>query len=74
MPNAQVKLAAAWLVDQSGWKGRREGGVGVHPKQAIVLVNYEGLSGTAVIEFAAQIQADVMAKYGVNLEIEPRVY
>ena len=74
MPNAQVKLAAAWLVDQSGWKGRREGGVGVHPKQAIVLVNYEGLSGTAVIEFAAQIQADVMAKYGVNLEIEPRIY
>lgn len=74
MPDGQVKLAAAWLVDQAGWKGRREGGVGIHPRQAIVLVNYDGVSGNDIIQFAAQIQADVMANYGVNLEIEPRVY
>lgn len=74
MPDGRVKLAAAWLVDQSGWKGRREGGVGIHPKQAIVLVNYDGLGGHDILAFAAQIQADVLAKYGVNLDIEPRVY
>jgi UDP-N-acetylmuramate dehydrogenase len=74
MPNGQVKLAAAWLVDQSGWKGRRADGVGIHPNQAIVLVNYDGRSGADILHFAAQIQADVFANYGVNLEIEPRVY
>jgi UDP-N-acetylmuramate dehydrogenase len=74
MPDGRVKLAAAWLVEQSGWKGRREGGVGIHPKQAIVLVNYDGLGGHNILAFAAQIQADVLAKYGVSLDIEPRVY
>jgi UDP-N-acetylmuramate dehydrogenase len=74
MPDGRVKLAAAWLVDQSGWKGRREGGVGIHPKQAIVLVNYDGRGGHDIVAFAAQIQADVLAKYGVNLDVEPRVY
>ncbi|CAA0088431.1 UDP-N-acetylenolpyruvoylglucosamine reductase [Zhongshania aliphaticivorans] len=69
-----VKLAAAWLVDQAGWKGRREGGVGIHPRQAIVLVNYGGVNGKEIIRFAGQIQADIMNKYGVQLEIEPRVY
>lgn len=74
MPDGRVKLAAAWLVDQSAWKGRRSGGVGIHQNQAIVLVNYEGCSGDEILQFAQQIQADVLASYGVNLEIEPRVY
>ncbi|MBW2941944.1 UDP-N-acetylmuramate dehydrogenase [Zhongshania sp. CAU 1632] len=74
MSNGQVKLAAAWLVDQSGWKGRREGGVGIHPKQAIVVVNYDACSGRDILGFAARIQADVLRKYGVTLDIEPRVY
>ena len=55
-------------------EGRREGGVGIHPKQAIVAVNYDACSGRDILAFAAQIQADVLRKYGVTLDIEPRVY
>jgi UDP-N-acetylmuramate dehydrogenase len=74
MSDGRIKLAAAWLVDQAGWKGQRSGGVGVHPRQAIVLVNYGGVDGQAILGFAAKIQADVLTRFGVNLEIEPRVY
>lgn len=74
LAGGQVKLAAAWLVDRAGWRGYRQGGVGVHPQQAIVLVNYDGDRGDAILALAAQIQADVRRRYGVSLEIEPRVY
>ncbi|MEX1667762.1 UDP-N-acetylmuramate dehydrogenase [Zhongshania guokunii] len=74
MPEGRVKLAAAWLVDQAGWKGRRLGAVGIHPRQAIVLVNYEAASGGEVLALASAIQADVSARFGIGLEIEPRIY
>ncbi|WP_232787302.1 UDP-N-acetylmuramate dehydrogenase [Spongiibacter nanhainus] len=74
MAGGRVKLAAAWLVDRAGWRGHRQGGVGVHPKQAIVLVNYQSVDGSEVLSLAAAIQADVQERYGVILEIEPRVY
>lgn len=74
MADGKVKLAAAWLVDRAGWRGYRQGAVGVHPKQAIVLVNYDGADGSEVLSLAAAIQADVQQRYGVKLEIEPRVY
>ncbi len=71
---AGVKLAAGWLIDQAGWKGYRQGDVGVHVKQALVLVNYGAASGHQVLELAARIQADIRQRYGIELEIEPRVY
>lgn len=74
MPDGRVKLAAAWLVDQCGWKGQRVDGVGVHPRQAIVLVNYEHCSGGNVLALAAAIQEAVSQRFGVALEIEPRIY
>jgi UDP-N-acetylmuramate dehydrogenase len=65
------KLAAGWLIEQSGWKGKALGKVGVYHKQALVLVNLGGATGAEVRQLARQIQADVMAKFRVRLEVEP---
>ncbi|WLI90320.1 UDP-N-acetylmuramate dehydrogenase [Massilia sp. R2A-15] len=65
------KLAAGWLIDQCGWKGRSLGAAGVYPKQALVLVNNGGARGEDVLALARAIEADVAARYGVQLEPEP---
>ena len=70
----QVKLAAGWLIDQAGWRGREFAGVRVHPQQALVLTNPQRLPGGAILALAEQIQQDVQARFGVHLEMEPRVY
>ncbi|BDC99820.1 UDP-N-acetylmuramate dehydrogenase [Persicobacter psychrovividus] len=66
-----VKIPAGFLIDQAGWKGYRKGNVGVHEKQALVLVNFGGNNGQAIIDLAKEIQASVMEKFGV--EIQPEV-
>ncbi|MEH6648990.1 MAG: UDP-N-acetylmuramate dehydrogenase [Motiliproteus sp.] len=68
-----MKLAAGWLIDAAGWKGYREGAVGVHERQALVLVNYGGADGEQLLSLAKRIQHDVQQRYAVALEIEPRV-
>ncbi len=71
--DGQVKLAAGWLIERAGWKGFRDGDAGVHRLQALVLVNYGGATGLQLLGLAQRIQADVLARYGVSLEIEPNV-
>lgn len=67
------KLPAAWLIEQSGWKGRRLGQVGVHDKQALVLINYGGASGQDVLALAGQIQQDVQNKFNIRLQPEVNI-
>lgn len=69
--DGRVKLAAAWLIDQCGWKGRRMGTMGVHARHALVLVNHGGSTARDVARLAGAIQKDVHDRYGVWLEPEP---
>ena len=70
----QMKLAAAWLIDQAGWKGKALNGVAVHNQQALVLTNPEKMNGCAILNLAKAIQDSVKKQFDVELEIEPRVY
>ena len=65
------KLAAGWLIEQAGWKGRDLGAVGSFERQALVLVNRGGATGTDLMRLAQAIMADVEAGFGVRLEPEP---
>ncbi len=70
----EVKIPAAWLIDQCGWKGRRFDSVGVHDRQALVLIHYGGGDAAALLVLAEQIQRDVAQRFGIALEMEPTVF
>jgi UDP-N-acetylmuramate dehydrogenase len=67
------KLAAGWLIDHCGFKGKRVGSVGVYEKQALVLVNHGGGTSTDILNLAKSIREEVLAKFSVQLEIEPNI-
>lgn len=69
--DGRYKLAAGWLIDRAGWKGRRLGAVGVHDRQALVLVNHGGATAQDIAHLADAIRADIAARFGVQLEQEP---
>jgi len=69
----QVKIPAAWLIEQSGWKGKRIGPVGTWPTQPLVIVNYGGATGQEILDFSEQLRADVYRKFGIYLEREVRI-
>ena len=75
VPNAEdrVKLAAGWLIDQAGLKGYREGHVGVHDRQALVLVNHGGATGGEVLHFAEFVCSVVRTKFGVDITPEVNI-
>ena len=69
--DGRVKLAAGWLIEQAGWKGRQLGPVGMYEKQALVLVNHGGATGADVLRTMQAVTADVQARFAVSLTPEP---
>ena len=68
-----VKIPSAYLIDKAGWKGYREGGIGISDQHALVLIAYEETSGNEILNFAHKIIDDVFSKTKIKLEIEPSV-
>ena len=70
---AQSKLSAAWLIEQCGWKGHRDGDAGVSDAHALVLVNHGKASGAQLLDLARRIAGSVQDRFGVAIEPEPRI-
>ncbi|MBS4057215.1 MAG: UDP-N-acetylmuramate dehydrogenase [Bacteroidales bacterium] len=68
-----MKVSAGWLIEKAGWKGKRIGNVGMHDKQALILVNYGNATGTELYNYAMQVQYDIKKMFGVLLEPEVNI-
>lgn len=69
-PNGMVKVPAAWLIEKTGWRGRREGNVGVYEKQALIIVHYGNGKGCDIVALANKIQESVNDKFGIAISPE----
>jgi len=72
--NGNIKLAAAWMIEQCGWKGKRKGNAGVHSTQPLVLVNLGNATGLEIINLGNEIRQSVYGKFGIMLETEVNVF
>ena len=75
--DGRSKLAAGWLIDRCGWRGKSlpgsNGRAAIHDRQALVLVNRGGATGADVMALASAVRASVLDRFGIELEIEPLV-
>jgi UDP-N-acetylmuramate dehydrogenase len=68
-----VKIAAGWLIEKCGWKGKRVGSVGTYPKHSLIIVNHDDATGAEVLEFAMRIKEEVESEFGIILEEEVNI-
>lgn len=73
LPDATEKLAAGWMIEKAGWKGRQLGETGTWKNQALVLVNHGNATGSAIYELSTRIISDVETLFGVRLEREVNI-
>lgn len=71
--NQTVKVPAAWLIEQCGWKGKRVGNAGVHQHQPLVMVNYNNATGEEILSLAMQVRASVQEKFDITLTPEVNI-
>jgi UDP-N-acetylmuramate dehydrogenase len=71
--DGKIKLAAAWMIEQCGWKGKRVGNAGVHSTQPMVLVNHGNATGPEILQLSNEIRKSVYEKFGVMLETEVNI-
>jgi len=69
----RIKVPAAWLIEQAGWKGAREGDVGTWPLQPLVIVNYGTATGKEIFAFSEKIRQSIAEKFSIGLEREVTV-
>lgn len=74
MPNSTVKIAAGWLIEQCGWKGRNKYNAGTWKNQSLVLVNHGNATGSDIYKLSEEIIGDVFTKFGITLEREVNVF
>jgi UDP-N-acetylmuramate dehydrogenase len=72
--DGREKIAAAWLIDQAGWKGKEEYGVGVHKDQALVVINPGNKSGQQIVNFAKKIKDHIQQLFDIELQMEPEAF
>ncbi len=73
LENDLVKVPAGWLIDRAGWKGKKMGRAGVHPQQALVLINLGNATGSDILKLSKAIEEDIYDKFQINLEKEVNV-
>jgi len=71
--DGSVKLSAAWLIEQCGWKGKNYGNAATHKKQPLIIINRGGASGTEILQCAQKIQNSVLNHFAIRLEMEVNV-